>query len=200
LFAENCSVCHGAFGEGGPNPALSGDIILPISTAEYLKTRDDTTLRNIISFGQPNSGMSPFGDANGGPLNDEQLDAIVAFIRSWEANPPVDELPKYPEVGSGAVSSGGSGFSGQILPIFESRCAACHNANRSLGGWDATSYDAVMSSGENAPVIIPGDVENSLLAQYLLGTNGDFMPPIGSMPENEIQSILDWIAAGAENK
>jgi hypothetical protein len=56
-----------------------------------------------------------------------------------------------------------------------------------------------MSSGDNAPVIIPGDVENSLLAQYLLGTNGDFMPPIGSMPENEIQAILDWIAAGAEN-
>jgi len=199
LFAENCSSCHGAFGEGGPNPAISGDIILPISSADYLKTRDDATLRNIISFGQPDYGMSPFGDANGGPLSDEEINAIVTFIRNWEANPPVEGLPAYPVVGDAPVASGGEGFSGLILPIFKAKCAACHNPNKTLGGWDASSYETIMSSGENAPVIVPGDVENSLLAQYLLGTNGDFMPPIGSMPENEIQTILDWIAAGAEN-
>ena len=51
LFSENCSACHGQFGEGGPNPALAGDIIPPISSAEYLKTRDDITIRNIISQG-----------------------------------------------------------------------------------------------------------------------------------------------------
>jgi len=203
LFAENCSSCHGTFGEGGPNPALSGDIILPISTAEYLKTRDDATLRNIISFGQPNSGMSPFGDANGGPLNDEQLDALVEYIRSWEANPPVEGLPTYPTVGGNEdtppVASGSSGFSGQVLPIFEAKCVVCHNSNNAQGDWDASSYDAVMSTGENAPVIIAGDAENSLLAQYLLGTNGKFMPPLGALPEGSIQAILDWIDAGAEN-
>ncbi|HSM70615.1 MAG TPA: c-type cytochrome [Anaerolineales bacterium] len=199
LYTEHCSACHGAFGEGGPNPALPGDIILPISTAEYLKTRTDETLRNIISQGQPNIGMSPFGDENGGPLDGDQIDAIVAFMRGWEANPPVEELPEYPVSGGGSTTSGGSGFSGQIQPILEARCVVCHNANKTEGGWDGTSYEKVMSSGDNAPVIIPGDVENSLLAQYLLGTNGDFMPPIGSMPEDEIQAILDWIAAGAEN-
>lgn len=202
LFAENCSSCHGTFGEGGPNPALSGDIILPISTAEYLKTRDDATLRNIISFGQPNSGMSPFGDANGGPLDDEQLNALVEYIRSWEANPPVEELPKYPTVGGAETSpvvSGSSGFSGQVLPIFEAKCVVCHNSNNAQGGWDASSYDAVMSTGENAPVIVPGDAENSLLAQYLLGSNGKLMPPFGALPEESIQIILDWIVAGAEN-
>jgi len=202
LFAEYCSACHGTFGEGGPNPALSGDIILPISTAEYLKTRDDATLRNIISFGQPNSGMSPFGDENGGPLDGEQIDAIVAFMRSWEANPPVNELPDYSKVGGGeadSVASGASGFAGAVLPIFEAKCVVCHNANRALGGWDGSSYEAVISTGENAPVIVPGDVDNSLLAQYLLGSNGKLMPPLGGMSEEDIQAILDWIAAGAEN-
>jgi mono/diheme cytochrome c family protein len=199
LYAENCSACHGVFGEGGPNPALPGDIILPISSAEYLKARTDETLRNIISQGQPNIGMSPFGDENGGPLDREQLDALVAFIRNWESNPPVEELPEYPAVGGAVVASGGSGFSGQILPIFEAKCVVCHSSSRSLGGWDATSYESVMSSGENAPVIIPGDVENSLLAQLLLGTNGDLMPPLGGMNESDIQAILDWIAAGANN-
>jgi hypothetical protein len=56
-----------------------------------------------------------------------------------------------------------------------------------------------MSSGNNAPVVIAGDVQNSLLAQYLLGSNGKLMPPTGGASQEEIQAILDWIDAGAEN-
>jgi hypothetical protein len=72
----------------------------------------------------------------------------------------------------------------------------CHG---SLGGWDASSYQTVTTTGDNAPVVIPGDVENSLLAQKLLGTQteGGIMPPAGKLPEAEIQAILSWIAAGA---
>lgn len=289
LFGDNCSPCHGQFGQGGPNPSLPGDFIAPISSSEYLKTRDDATIRNIISQGQPDFGMSPFGSANGGPLSDEEVDAIVAFIRSWEANPPVATPPEIPtpeapavaptqstqpkfttkqlyagicaqchglngeggsgsafnteefqsryddqalfdliskgvpstpmlgvgelldkdqiqglvalvrEAGTGSINLGPSTFSGQVLPIFDAKCSVCHNPNRQLGSWDATSYATIMSSGENAPVIIAGDIENSLLAQLLQGANGKLMPPLGGLSEGEIQAILDWIAAGAEN-
>jgi hypothetical protein len=56
-----------------------------------------------------------------------------------------------------------------------------------------------MTSGDNAPVVIPGDPEGSLLGQKLLGTHteGTIMPRGGMLPENEIQVILDWIEAGA---
>jgi hypothetical protein len=59
-----------------------------------------------------------------------------------------------------------------------------------------------MNSGDHAPVIIPGDVESSLLAQKLLGTQstGAIMPPSGKLPDSEIQVILDWIEAGAPEK
>jgi mono/diheme cytochrome c family protein len=60
---------------------------MPISSSEFLKTRDDATLRAIISQGQPNSGMSPFGSSNGGLLEDDEIDAIIAYMRSWEENP-----------------------------------------------------------------------------------------------------------------
>jgi mono/diheme cytochrome c family protein len=207
VFAENCSACHGQFGQGGPNPTRAGDIIPPISSAEYLKTRDDATIRNIISQGQPNFGMSPFGDINGGPLNTDEIDALVTFIRSWEANPPADLPPQAPPaiiptpvVSAQQPLSGTPGsFSEQVLPIFQEECAKCHSPNTQLGGWDASSYEAVMSSGDNAPVVIAADVQNSLLAQYLLGSNGKFMPPSGGLSQEEIQAILDWIAAGAEN-
>jgi hypothetical protein len=39
---------------------------------------------------------------------------------------------------------------------------------------------------------------NSLVAQRIQGI-GKLMPPSGSLPQEEIQAILDWIAAGAEN-
>jgi mono/diheme cytochrome c family protein len=207
IFAENCSACHGQFGQGGPNPTRSGDIIAPISSAEYLKTRDDATIRNIISQGQPNFGMSPFGDINGGPLSTDEIDALVTFIRSWEANPPADLPPQAPPAiiptpvaSAQQPRNGTSGsFSEQVLPIFQAKCVICHNSNTQLGGWDASSYEAVMSSGANTPVVIAGDVQNSLLAQLLLGSNGKTMPPLGGLSQDEIQAVLDWISAGAEN-
>ena len=116
LFATNCALCHGDFGEGGPNPARSDDIIAPISTLEYLQTRDDFTLKTIISQGQPNFGMSPFGSSAGGPLDDDDIDAIVAFMRAWEQNPPVD-MP--PEVIAPELSLTG-------MEIYAGLCAQCH--------------------------------------------------------------------------
>ncbi|MEK7278053.1 MAG: c-type cytochrome [Chloroflexota bacterium] len=277
LFTDNCSGCHGQFGEGGPNPTRAGDIIAPISSAEFLKTRDDITLRAIISQGQPNFGMSPFSASFGGPLSDDEVGAIVTFIRSWEANPPV-ELP--PEVAQaqaaltgaqifgdvcsschGVMGEGGIGpaladpatqgrytdqqlfdtisqghettsmiawgtiltsdqitqlasylrslpavgstpepgsFSAMTL-LLQTECATCHNNETQLGGWDASTYAAVMTSGDHAPVVAAGDVENSLLAQKVLGTHtqGARMPPSQLLPQSDIQPILDWIAAGA---
>jgi mono/diheme cytochrome c family protein len=278
LFDLNCTGCHGEFGEGGPNPTRPDDIIAPISSAEYLATRDDATLQAIISQGQPNFGMSPFGSSNGGPLSEDEISSIVAFMRAWEANPPVDVPPEVPVSGSvslngeeifqdlcsqchGPTGQGGVGgplsdpsfqdsntdqdifntiaqghettamiawgevltsdqitelvtyirqlrseetaptpsavsFSNDVKPIMETLCIFCHGTS---GGWDASTYDTFMTTGDHAPVVIPGDVQNSLLAQKILGTHteGDIMPPGGMMKQAYIDIILEWIEAGA---
>jgi len=82
------------------------------------------------------------------------------------------------------------------LPIFQAKCVMCHG---SLGGWDASSYQKVMTTGDHAPVVIAGDTAGSLLAQKLLGTQtfGTIMPPGGQLSEAEIQLILAWTTAGA---
>jgi mono/diheme cytochrome c family protein len=282
LYAENCADCHGLFGEGGPNPSRADDVIAPIGSAEYLRTRDDGTLSAIITQGQPDFGMSPFGAANGGPLSDEAIGAIVAFLRSWEADPPV-ELPPEVKAGQAALSGvevfaavcsrchgangeGGIGpaladpqvqgkyddqglfdtislghdatemlpwgdiltpeqieqlvryirslqpvsqppeaadlsFAQDILPLLDEECYYCHNARRLKGGWDGSTYDGVMATGDNAPVVVPGDSRNSLLAQKMLGiqTEGDTMPPQGLLGEDQIQLVIDWINTGAPN-
>src|SRR4030066_1707512 len=95
LFAQNCASCHGDFGEGGPNPANPNQIIAPIGTADFINTHDDSTLFQIISQGQPEQGMSPFGSVNGGNFDDDQINSIVAYLRSWQENPPVTAPPRF---------------------------------------------------------------------------------------------------------
>ena len=278
LFLQNCSACHGNLGEGGPNPTRAGDIIAPISTAEYLATRDDATLRSIISQGQPNFGMAPFADSFGGPLTSDQIDLLVAYIRAWQENPPVELPPDVPTAPGAGVDAAGvfdslcsqcHGTSGEggvgpafdeawqasksdeetfddinlghpatamiawgevlssqqiedlvsyirtltgeptaggpptydasIRTIFSTYCFACHGTQ---GGWTATSYEAARNSGDNGPTIIPGDPEHSRLIQALLGTHpeGIVMPPSVKMKAADIQRIVDWVAAGAEEK
>jgi mono/diheme cytochrome c family protein len=122
LFAKNCSACHGQFGEGGPNPTKPGSTITPITTSEFLKTRDDATLRAIITQGLPDSGMSPFGSTNGGQLDDTQIDTIVAYLRSWESK-PLETLPPQPTPTTVAPPTL-SPKSGET--IFAGLCAQCH--------------------------------------------------------------------------
>ncbi len=90
-------------------------------------------------------------------------------------------------------------FVADVLPLFERECNACHG---NLGGWDGTSYEEVMNSGDHGPTVIPGDPEGSLLAQKLLGTHreGLIMPPAGKLADHQIQMVLDWIEAGAPER
>jgi mono/diheme cytochrome c family protein len=286
LFIDNCAPCHGQLGEGGPNPQNPERVLPPITTAEFLKTRNDDTLRAIINLGLPDSGMSPFGAANGGQLDDTQIDSIVAYIRGWESNPlevppptsqpstettatlspdsgkvlfaglcanchgqngegmegkasglisdtivqktdqqiyesinnGVDEttMPKWSGIITpdqinllvefvrnlnGATSGTdltNPSFSNDVLPILQAKCGMCHG---SMGGWSATDYTQVIESGLHGPSIIPGDPTNSVLVQKLTGqqTFGTIMPPGGSLSETEIQIIVNWILAGAQN-
>jgi mono/diheme cytochrome c family protein len=201
VFSDNCTACHGKYGQGGPNPTRSGDIIAPISSSEYLKTRDDATIRNIIIQGQPDFGMSPFGSAYGGQLNDDQIEAVVAFIRNWETNPPVIPEPTpTPEPISSTPAPGGEiSFSNDVSPILEARCAVCHHSSEGQGGYDISSAFSTISSGKDGPWIVPGDASKSLLLEMLKGTTGfKQMPPVGDpLTDAEIQIIIDWINTGA---
>jgi len=202
LFADNCVACHGKYGEGGPNPSLQGDIIAPISSSEYLKTRDDTTITNIITQGQPDFGMSPFGETHGGSLSDDQIAALVAYIRNWESNPPVipDKTATPPPEPTTTPVGGEVSFADNLLPIFQSRCIVCHGSSSGQASYDASTYQGVMTSGEDGPQVVAGDGANSPLVKLLQATSGVKMPPVGDrLSDADIQTIIDWINAGAKD-
>ncbi|MGB7875431.1 MAG: c-type cytochrome, partial [Anaerolineales bacterium] len=173
LYAIACASCHGAQGEGDVGPALN--------TQEFQDAYDDQALFDTISEGHSATPMVAWGEN----LSDEQIQLLVDYVRVLGGATPAE--PEAPSVS----------FSGDVAPLFQAKCQACHNQNTALGGWDSTSYQAVMNTGNNSPVVVAGDVANSILAQRVTGTKGAVMPPSGKLPDAEIQVILDWIAAGA---
>jgi mono/diheme cytochrome c family protein len=80
LFDENCTVCHGAEGEGRIGYVLA---------KEWPSVRPELTIQTTIERGVAGSPMPAWSLENGGPLSVEEISDIVAFILSLEVIPEV---------------------------------------------------------------------------------------------------------------
>ena len=171
VYSELCAQCHGPEGKGTLGPSLAA--------VEFQSSITDQELFDSINLGHSATAMIGWGEV----LNSDQIQQMVTFIRG------LSEAPAAERVGSPS-------FGADVLPILAKECVLCHGV---AGGWDASSYEAVMTTGDNSPVVLPGDAEGSLLAHKLLGTQeqGAIMPPSGALSSSQIQIILDWISAGA---
>ena len=105
-----CSVCHGANGEG-----YKADQAPALAQPDYLASVTDKFLEVAIVEGRTGTQMSAWGMARGGPLSEPDVAALIAFIRSWQRQPPLslDESPV-----RGNAQRGGQ--------IFGRECAKCH--------------------------------------------------------------------------
>jgi hypothetical protein len=111
-------------------------------------------------------------------------------------------------------------FHNEVAPILQNTCESflCHGGRPPKGGMNLLAgdeYDAIVNvESQEAPDVLrikPGDPDHSYLYAKLLGTQealggeGERMPAgeaIQSpppLPDDEIQIIHDWIAAGAPN-
>ena len=81
LFADNCAVCHGEKGEGKEGTALANPVLLSAAT--------DTYLIETIRRGRRNTSMPAFisTSTTHRMLSEPEIEAIVAFIRTWESQP-----------------------------------------------------------------------------------------------------------------
>jgi len=88
-------------------------------------------------------------------------------------------------------------FANDVLPIIESRCVNCHGGDRIEAELLMRTYDEIMAGSENGAVVIPGDVEGSLLVELIANKK---MPKRGpKLTPPQVQLISDWVAAGAPN-
>ncbi len=74
LYATYCGACHGAAGKGGFAPA--------IGSSEFLAGKDDAAIVQITAEGRLSNGMPAWSKSKGGTLTDDQINDIVAYLRS----------------------------------------------------------------------------------------------------------------------
>ncbi len=97
----NCAGCHGATGAGGVAPysvtdANTGEVtavtwIAPAVNTVFYKF-SESEVKFILVYGRPFSPMSPWGLAGGGPLNDQQIDTLIAKL--WSLQIPREGCPE----------------------------------------------------------------------------------------------------------
>jgi mono/diheme cytochrome c family protein len=98
LFEEQCASCHGQRGDRIPSA--------PLASKEFLESRRDVTLAAAIAQGK---GVMPaWGKAREGPLTDEQIRSIVAYLN----------------LAAGRTSPARLAGAGRSL--FQEQCARCH--------------------------------------------------------------------------
>lgn len=110
---------------------------------------------------------------------------LSAELKKYVTPTPVATQPPTPEV-PGEVNY-------EMIAGFFTKCTACHDQGGQKG-IDLTSYEAIMAGGEDGPIVIAGDVENSRLAAVQISTQ----PHFANFTDEEFELILEWIKDGAK--
>jgi cytochrome c oxidase cbb3-type subunit 3/ubiquinol-cytochrome c reductase cytochrome c subunit len=116
LYARYCKLCHGPSAKG-----YAADNAPSLVSPNFLGSASDDYIARGIRFGRPDTAMAAYGKARGGPLDDTQIAAIVAFLRA--KGPAAAALPEQP------VS--GDGKRGEAL--FAQNCQSCHGSAKTPG-------------------------------------------------------------------
>ncbi len=143
-YALHCAACHGEAGRGGRGmPTLAAK--------EFLGDVSDAQLRWLVAGGIPGTTMSAYDLDLGGPFTAQEIDRVVAYLRSLEA-----EATSVPDWWAGAsapvvaarsideavaaghpaaaerAQSGGDAFAAETAATaranYQTYCPACHGA------------------------------------------------------------------------
>ncbi|MEW6401370.1 MAG: c-type cytochrome [Chloroflexota bacterium] len=208
LYSINCVECHGDDGSVAiiqGVEGLEGEKITPINSNDVLYTITDSAMYEVIAYGRPNAGMTPFGKAYGGELSRSEIDYIVTFMRyMWDDRfEPPEIRPLFPPLADSEVPS----YDVHIQPIVKRHCISCHREGKDNNNYFMTSYEELLNTGDNqANNVITGDV-NSYLLQVINGheimnpENPDevmigVMPPSYSLKPDVIDALTRWIMNG----
>lgn len=197
LYAANCTTCHGANAEGGsaPHPDPEVDASWPAPALDNIAARyeDSNVVTDVEYFieqtlrvGRPGTPMPAWSSAFAGPMNDQQIEAITAYILAIQTG-ELEEPDAQAFVGQ----------SGEELT--QNNCARCHG------------QDLRGRVGPNLRVIFdqfgatPGEAGEEAITEaresveYIL-TNGLYVPTGAWMPSftndltpSAITKIIDYL-------
>jgi len=177
LYQQNCAGCHGEQGRGGAAIALNSPV--------YLEIADDATIRRVTAHGVSGTAMPAFAQSSGGMLTDEQVNAIVAGIRSkfWKHG-ALDVVPPSYSMAPGDPQHGAK--------VYDTYCVSCHGAAGRGGSHAGSIVDEsflnLVSDQYLRTIVIAGRPE--LNAPDWRGN-----VPGKPMSQQEVSDVVAWLAA-----
>jgi len=116
LYVENCAVCHGVDGQGRIGASLEAFPGIDAGAA----------MEAIISSGVPGSVMPAWAQVNGGPLSEQDIGDIAAYVLgAFGGTQPIAPLPSYEAPTIPALPDvDGDPSAGAV--VFQANCVMCH--------------------------------------------------------------------------
>ena len=201
-----CGECHGTEGQGGSAQYVMPDPVNenapprevqwnapPLNTVLLRYSEDE--LKSILVYGRANTPMPAWGIEGGGPMNDQQITDLIAYIESIQLSPE--------EVKEQALAEFGT--DGQKL--FDGFCARCHTEGWSIGESGIPgggAYGPSLRDGVTTRQFPDRDLHVEFItegAEYgkpygIRGVGGDEgggMPGFGRMlTKEQIEAIVDY--------
>jgi mono/diheme cytochrome c family protein len=204
--AVGCANCHGATGEGGdPDARVVGPNLHSRSIAEKLRANPNyvrlaVSYGGIVVSGNVNSPMPAWSYEVGGPLNEQQIEAVVALVEGWAAEAaaqPIEEVPDTVEAGAEVYAAAG--------------CVTCHGAELEGGiGPNLQTIGSALITDELA--IVPTGVDQmqadydadprDFLAKWIRDSAGNYndgestgMPPHpeSQLSESQLTAMITFL-------
>ena len=197
--AAGCARCHGPEGEGGAIPndpdGRQAPSLHTASLGEKLRVNPNY-VRLVVSYGgvvvsgNVNSPMPAWSSEVGGPLNVQQIDAVVALVEGWATeaaeNAP-EEVEDTVEAGEGVFNSAG--------------CAGCHGPDLtgSGAGPDISTIGSDVITDFGGDFVTPADTDQMIadyeedprmfLENWIRDSSGNYNggEPTGMPPHSEDQ-------------
>lgn len=196
VYQENCTTCHGVLGEGSDvGPALRNSKLVASGNQAVFKA---------IATGRSGTVMPSWSLAQGGSLGDDDINNIVAYMKTLQAVEPLPTLtpvpaeptetplpagaptpaPAHPsEEGGPGPAAALSGVSDHGQALFGRYCAACHGPQGALGRPNPGSDDGTV------PTLNPIDETIADKDAQVFPRNLDLWLEHGSIPSGPSPQI-----------
>jgi mono/diheme cytochrome c family protein len=144
-----CGGCHGTQGQGGVTTYSLSDPLDPSKPPRQVQWKapalntvllrySDDQVHSVLVYGRPNTPMPPWGVAGGGPMNDQQISDLIAYLHSIQLDPKKVQQESLQTYGTDGAK------------IFDGMCARCHTK-----GWSYGEPD-VQGGGAFGPSLVDG--------------------------------------------
>jgi mono/diheme cytochrome c family protein len=220
-----CATCHGADGGGGVAKYTITDVLGRTEQVTWKAPAVNTVgyrystaqIRQTLVYGRAGTPMPAWGTKGGGPMNDQQIDDLVNFLRTPTTNKGLKIAPDAAKAQARTAAEAEARKAGKLdlngapmvdgQSLFSANCARCHTR-----GWSIDRPD-VAGGGSYAPNLRGGSTVRQfpkmqdmidfihVSAQYgatygLTGIGQDAgggMPHFGEvLPDEDIQAIVEY--------